>query len=50
MTEFAAKNDLLAMEARLKRYIAEQTNKIVAITSGGIAIGVAIIGIIIAVT
>ncbi len=51
---FATKNDLLSMEERLKRYTAEQTNKVVAVTLGGIAvgaaIGVAIISIIITVT
>lgn len=54
LSEFATKQDLeqaLQHQAEImKRYIAEQTNKIVAITLGGIAVGVAIIGIIITVT
>ena len=50
LTGFAAKSDLLAMEERLKRYAAEQTNKIIAITLAGIAVWVAIISMVIVVT
>lgn len=50
LSGFATKGDMLAMEERLKRYVAEQTNKIVAITLGGVAVGVAIISIVVTVT
>ena len=48
--ELATKSDLLAMEERLKRYIAKQTNKVIAFTLGGAAIWVAIISILVAVS
>ena len=47
LDRFATKSDLLAMEERLKRYIADQTNKIVTVMLGGYAVGAAIVGIII---
>ena len=54
LSGFATKQDLqIALERQteiIMRYVAEQTNKIVAITLGGIAVGVAIISIVVTVT
>ena len=54
LSGFATKQDLQQALDRqtemIMRYVAEQTNKIVAITLGGVAVGVAIISIVVTVT
>ena len=54
LSKFATKQDLQqALDHQtesIKRYVAEQTNKIVAVTLGGFAVGAAIVGIIVTVT